>query len=297
MDGTLGSFAEQLDLVHLRNASAAEQELLQQVDPQRMPVHLAVIMDGNRRWARKRGYPSIMGHRAGVRSFREVVRACSDLGVRVLTAYAFSLENWKRSTAEVSILMHLFEHYCRTDRREMLANGVRFRVLGQVDELPARVQREFARTSEATAHNSKLILNLAVNYGARGELVRAVQQIARGVAEGSCEPDSIDEAMISRHLYSVGLPDPDLLVRTSGEVRISNFLLWQMAYTEMYFSPLYWPDFSRSELVRAIIDFQGRDRRFGGSSSDELELGPACAEPLPAVPLIKHAADSVGVPL
>jgi undecaprenyl diphosphate synthase len=243
--------------------------LLGRVDPHVMPTHVAVIMDGNRRWARQHRLPSIMGHRAGVRSFRELVRACSDLGVRVLTAYAFSLENWKRSQAEVSILMHLFEHYCRTDRREMLANGVRFRVLGEVELLPARVQAEFARTAEATAHNDKVILNLAVNYGSRGELVRAAKRLAQAVRDGQLSLDDLDESAIEANLFTQGLPDPDLLIRTSGELRVSNFLLWQMAYTEFAFTARYWPDFTRSDLLQAILDYQSRERRFGGGSHPE----------------------------
>lgn len=260
--------------MHLRNASAAEKALLEQVDPLAVPTHLAVIMDGNRRWARQHRLPSIMGHRAGVRSFRELVRACSDLGIRVLTAYAFSLENWKRSQAEVSILMHLFEHYCRTDRREMLGNGVRFNVLGEVELLPVRVQQEFARTAQATAHNNKVLLNLAVNYGSRGELVRAVKRLAQAVQEGELTLEAIDEDLVASKLYTQGLPDPDLLIRTSGELRVSNFLLWQMAYTEFAFTPRYWPDFTRSDLIQAILDYQSRERRFGGSR-------PASTKPSP----------------
>lgn len=251
----------------LRNATAEEKELLARLDGSRMPLHVAVIMDGNRRWARERSLPAIMGHRAGVRIFRELVRACTDLGVRVLTAYAFSLENWKRSQQEVGILMRLFEHYSRKDRAEMHANGVRFRIIGNPGSLPERVRAEFDKTSEVTANNSKLILNLAVNYGSRFEMLEAVAAIARDAKAGTLDPDRLDEATFSNYLYTAGLPDPDLLIRTSGEIRVSNFLLWQMAYSEFWFTERYWPDFRRMDLLHALIDYQRRDRRFGGGDS------------------------------
>jgi undecaprenyl diphosphate synthase len=254
--------------LHIRNAKPEESALLQEVDPARMPAHLAIIMDGNRRWAREHSLPSIMGHRAGVRAFREVVRTCTDLGVQVVTAYAFSLENWKRSQQEVGILMHLFEHYSKKDRADMLANGIRFRIIGDSDELPQRVRNEFEKTMDATRDNNKMILNLAVNYGSRGELVRAIQGIAADAAQGRLDPRAISEEDVSARLFTAGQPEPDLLIRTSGEVRISNFLLWQMAYTEFWFTPRYWPDFSRLDLLQAIVDYQRRDRRYGGGSQD-----------------------------
>jgi undecaprenyl diphosphate synthase len=250
----------------IRSATAEEQALLAQLDEARMPAHVAVIMDGNRRWARSRNLPALMGHRSGERAFKTMVRACSDLGIKVLTAYAFSLENWKRSEMEVSILMRLFEHYSRKRRDDMQANAVRFQILGNTDDLPERVQAEFARTIELTRHNQGMILNLAVNYGSRGEIVRAAQQLAREVAAGRLRPEDIDEAAMNGHLYTAGMPDPDLLIRTSGEVRISNFLLWQMAYTEFWFTPALWPDFSRVHLLSALLDYQSRDRRFGGGT-------------------------------
>jgi len=253
----------------LRNATAEEQALLAEVDADRMPVHLAVIMDGNRRWARERNRPSLMGHQAGVSAFRMVVRACTDLGIRHLTAYAFSLENWKRSPAEVGILMGLFEYYSRKDRKEMLANGVRFRVIGDVAALPEKVRAEFDRTAEVTRANDRLILNLAVNYGSRGELVQAMRALGREVQAGTLDPEEIEESHIERHLYTAGQPAPDLLVRTSGEFRVSNFLLWQIAYAEFWFTPRYWPDFSRVDLLHALIDFQSRDRRFGGGGESQ----------------------------
>lgn len=252
----------------LRNATGEETQALSSLDGGRLPTHLAVIMDGNRRWARSRSLPSLMGHRAGVRAFRDVVRACSDLGIRVLTAYAFSLENWKRSESEVGLLMRLFEHYSRKDRADMLANGVRFRVIGDVESLPARVREAFAETSRVTAGNSRLILNLAVNYGARGELVRAARALAAEVRDGRLDAEAICEADIERNLHTVGLPDPDLLIRTSGEIRVSNFLLWQMAYTEFWFTERCWPDFRRIDLVHALLDYQTRERRYGGGSAE-----------------------------
>lgn len=263
--------------LQVRNATPQEQALLGVLDPARLPRHVAVIMDGNRRWARERLLPAIMGHRAGVRAFRDLVRACSDLGIGVVTAYAFSLENWKRSPQEIGILMHLFEHYSRKDRAEMLANGVRFRVIGDAGVLPARVLKEFERTTETTAMNSRTILNLAVNYGARHEILGAVKELARELALGRLREDDIDEAALSDRLYTAGLPDPDLLIRTSGEIRVSNFLLWQMAYTEFWFTSRNWPDFSRMDFLQALVDYQARDRRFGGGAVVR-EHDPAVAE-------------------
>lgn len=255
----------------LRNATADEQKLLAALDGGRLPAHLAVIMDGNRRWARSRALPSLMGHRAGVRAFRDLVRSSTDLGIRVLTAYAFSLENWKRSEKEVGILMRLFEHYSRKDRAEMLANGVRFRIIGDVAALPARVRAEFDETSRVTAGNDRLTLNLAVNYGSRGEIVEAMRRVAVEAQRGQLDPATLAEDDVSRYLYTAGQPDPDLLIRTSGEIRVSNFLLWQMAYTEFWFTERYWPDFSRLDLLHALLDFQARERRYGGGTETDGE--------------------------
>jgi undecaprenyl diphosphate synthase len=274
-EGAGGSARPSAEIPFLRNATAEEQALLAQLDPARLPAHLAVIMDGNRRWARERSLPSLMGHRAGVRAFREVVRASSDLGIKVLTAYAFSLENWKRSQKEVGILMRLFEHYSRKDRAEMNANGVCFRIIGKTADLPDRVRAEFEKTSEVTRDNRRLILNLAVNYGSRGEILDAVRDLAAEIAAGKVDPERLEEADFERHLYTSGLPDPDLLIRTSGEIRVSNFLLWQMAYTEFWFTERNWPAFTRLDLLHALLDYQQRERRFGGGGgSDE----PAPAE-------------------
>ena len=277
----------------LRSATADEQRLLAALDGERLPVHLAVIMDGNRRWARSRALPSLMGHRSGVRAFRDLVRASTDLGIRVLTAYAFSLENWKRSEKEVGILMRLFEHYSRKDRAEMLANGVRFRIIGDVAALPARVRAEFEETSRVTAGNDRLILNLAVNYGSRGEIVEALRHIAIEAKAGRLDPSTLTEDDLSSRLYTAGLPDPDLLIRTSGEIRVSNFLLWQMAYTEFWFTERYWPDFSRLDLLHALIDYQGRERRYGGGSDESGESAES-VRPRPDLEVVRVGGSTMG---
>ncbi|HEY3998137.1 MAG TPA: isoprenyl transferase [Candidatus Xenobia bacterium] len=235
------------------------------IDPHHIPRHIAIIMDGNRRWAHARSLPALMGHRAGVRSLREVVQTCVDLQVEVLTAYAFSVENWKRSSLEVDFLLSLFEYYSRADREKLHGNNVRFRVIGRRNELPPRVLKALHATEQATADNTGLILNLAVNYGARAEMLDAVRQIARDAAAGKISPEAVNEETVAKYLYTQGLSDPDLLIRTSGELRVSNFLLWQIAYTEFWFTDLYWPDFGSHELLEAVRAYQRRDRRFGAS--------------------------------
>jgi undecaprenyl diphosphate synthase len=241
-------------------AAPSEQELLAHLDRTRLPRHVAVIMDGNRRWAQERHLPAVFGHRAGVKAFRLVMETCREFGIEALTAYAFSVENWRRSETEVRVLMQLFEQYTRAERDKMVRTGIRFQTLGRWDELPESVRREFDATAQATAHNSAMTLNLAVNYGGRDELVRAAQALLRrGV-----DPDQVTEESFGRELDTSGQPDPDLLIRTSGEVRLSNFLLWQTAYTELYFTPLYWPQITRRVLLEAFIEFQRRVRRYGG---------------------------------
>lgn len=259
----------------LRNATPEERELLADLDGTRLPLHLAVIMDGNRRWARQRSLPAIMGHRAGVRVFRDLVRASTDLGIGYLTAYAFSLENWKRSETEVGILMHLFEHYSRKDRAEMVENGVRFRIIGNMDNLPRRVRAEFEKTCEVTRLNTGMVLNLAVNYGARAEILEAARKLADDIVEGRVDARKLRDGDFERHLYTAGIPDPDLLIRTSGEIRVSNFLLWQMAYSEFWFTERNWPEFTRIDLLHALLDYQRRERRYGGSGET---VEPAAAE-------------------
>lgn len=245
----------------------SERELLSRLDLSALPRHVAVIMDGNRRWAKERRLPVLLGHRAGVKTFRRVMETCRELGIGSLTAYAFSAENWRRSPAEVKVLMQLFEHYTRVEREKMVRTGIRFRAMGRVELLPARVREEFQRTEEATRHNHEMILNLAVNYGARDEIVDVVRQVARKAVAGTIDPEAIDEETLRPLFWTGDQPDPDLLIRTSGELRVSNFLLWQLAYTEFYFTDLYWPDVTRRVLIEALLEFQRRERRYGGSAS------------------------------
>ena len=237
------------------------------LDPAALPQHVAVIMDGNRRWAKTRRLPVLMGHRAGVKAFRVVMETCREIGIKALTAYAFSAENWRRSPLEVKVLMQLFEQYTRAERDKMVRTGVRFVPIGRYTELPASVVNEFEKTRAATAHNTALTLNLAVNYGARDEILMATRHLASEVLAGRLAPEDIDEAAFSNSLYTSGQPDPDLLIRTSGELRISNFLLWQSAYTEFYFTDLFWPDVDRDVIIQALLAYQGRERRYGGGKA------------------------------
>jgi undecaprenyl diphosphate synthase len=234
------------------------------VPPSALPRHLAVIMDGNRRWAKERRLPSVLGHRAGVRAFRRLLERCRELEIPYLTAYAFSAENWRRSPLEVEVLMRLFERYAAREREKLRRTGIRFHLIGDIDDLPVRVREEFLRTVEATAHNTAMTLNLAVNYGSREELLRAMKQLAEEARDGLLEPSQITANMVSEKLYTGGQPDPDLLIRTSGELRMSNFLLWQSAYTEFFFTDAYWPDVNDAVLDQALEAFATRDRRFGG---------------------------------
>jgi undecaprenyl diphosphate synthase len=232
---------------------------------EKIPQHIAIIMDGNRRWAREHKLPPWEGHRAGGRVLKEIVEACRDLGVKVLTAYAFSKENWKRSQEEIKLIFYLFDFYLKQELENMNRNGVRFQTIGRIHEMPQKLQEEFKKTEALTAHNQNIILNLAVNYSGRAEIVDAAKSIAQQIKEGKLDPSQIDEERFSCFLYTSNLPDPDLLIRTSGELRISNFLLWQMAYTEFWFTPLYWPDFTKEHLLEAILEYQRRNRRLGGS--------------------------------
>lgn len=224
-----------------------------------MPRHVAIIMDGNGRWAKQRGYPRLMGHRAGAESVREVVRLAGEWGIEALTLYAFSTENWSRSVSEVRGLMTLLAHTLRKETPELNRNGVRLRTIGRTEALPANVQKELKRSQDLLAGNRGVILTLALNYGGRQEIVDAVQNV---VAAG----EKISEDSIARHLQTSPLPDPDLMIRTSGEYRLSNFLLWQSAYTEIHVTPTLWPDFRRAQFLAALLDFQRRERRFGGAS-------------------------------
>ena len=227
------------------------------------PQHIAVIMDGNGRWARKRLLPRVMGHRAGTRATRRIVEACGELGVKYLTIYVFSSENWERPLPEVTALMDLLVEMIHQEVEDLMKNNVRLKALGNLSKLPARTLQELEWGIEKTKDNTGLTLNLAVSYGGREEIVDACRHIAAEVKQGRLEPDAIDESQIARHLYSPEIPDPELLIRTGGDMRISNFLLWQIAYTELYVTPVLWPDFGKEDLVKAIEAYHGRQRRFG----------------------------------
>jgi len=241
-------------------------KLARALDPERIPRHIAIIMDGNGRWAAARNLPRASGHKAGIPAVRAAVETCARLGVEVLTLYAFSVENWKRPRAEVETLWQLLRVYLRLEMAELMRNGVRFRAIGRLPLLPAVVQRELDAVTERTAGNTGLQLNLAINYGGRAEILDAAAALLREGAE-------ITEEALTARLYTAGQPDPDLLIRTSGEMRVSNFLLWQIAYAELYVTETLWPDFTRADLLRAVLDFQRRDRRFGGLG----ETQPAAA--------------------
>jgi undecaprenyl diphosphate synthase len=232
-----------------------------------VPAHVAVVMDGNGRWARKRELPRTAGHQAGMTAVRECVEGCRQAGVEVLTLFAFSQENWQRPAEEIDALMSLLEEYVAKEAAELREQGVTVRVLGELDRLttPARAAVETIETQ--TAAGNALTLNICLSYGSRAELVRAARLLAEDVAAGTLLPAEIDEAALARRLYTAGLPDPDLLIRTSGEHRLSNFLLWQIAYAEFHVMPVLWPDFTRRHLFEAILDFQRRDRRFGRVST------------------------------
>jgi undecaprenyl diphosphate synthase len=228
-----------------------------------IPRHVAIIMDGNGRWARERSMPRPFGHRSGMKSVRDVVEASVEVGLEVLSLFAFSQENWQRPPTEITALMSLLEEYIARETEELNERGVRVQVLGDVERLTPAAAAAVERVVSLTAHNDTLLLNLFISYGSRAELVRAARVLARDAVEGRLDPDAIDEDEFRARLYTADCPDPDLLIRTSGERRISNFLLWQLAYTELFISPVLWPDFRRRELFEAILDFQNRERRFG----------------------------------
>ncbi len=228
-----------------------------------LPKHVAVIMDGNGRWARKRGLPRIAGHRAGIEAVREVVKGCIALGIPYLTLYTFSVENWNRPRQEVNALMAFLRQTLRKEVNELDRRDVRLLAIGRIDDLPSSVRDELKRAMKKLSDNKGLTLILALSYGGRVEIVDAIRKIARMVARGKLDPDEIDVATVDANLYTAGIPDPDLLIRTSGEMRVSNFLLWQIAYSEIWVTDVLWPDFRRSHFYQAIIDYQGRERRFG----------------------------------
>ena len=241
----------------------SDTELAATLDPDLLPKHLAVIMDGNGRWAEARSLPRIAGHREGIKSVRDTITICLELGIQALTIYAFSQENWNRPTTEINALMGLLEHYLSTERNKLIEQGVRFRTIGRTEALPTSALQWVRAAEHETMHLDKLQLTVALSYGGRSEIVDVVRALAHEAQDGKIQPEDIDEALVQRCLYTHDLPDPDLLIRTSGETRISNFLLWQLAYTELYFTPTLWPDFRRRELLVALLEFQRRERRFG----------------------------------
>jgi len=238
--------------------------LARAVDPGRLPAHIAIIMDGNGRWARRRGQLRVAGHKAGMRPVRTIIETCAQMGIRVLTLYAFSIENWKRPRTEIEMLWRLLRTYLRLELPEMMRQHIRMNAIGRLDALPPQVHAELQEVLAETAANRGLSVNLAINYSGRAELVDAVKALVGQACRGKITAESVDEAAISANLYTAGIPDPDLLIRTSGEMRVSNFLLWQIAYAELYVTETLWPDFTRADLLRAVLDYQKRDRRFGG---------------------------------
>jgi undecaprenyl diphosphate synthase len=249
--------------------SREEVRLLDQVDLQRLPRHVAIIMDGNGRWAKRRHLPRIAGHRAGVQSARTIIEACARLHIPALTLYAFSMENWRRPRAEIDFLMRLLREYLRKELPVIHRNNIRLQIIGRSDQLPKAVIDDVERGMAHTAENTGMRLNVALNYGGRAELVDAFNAILQGVRHNGVHKNGfdafrVDEQMIADHLYTAGQPDPDLLIRTSGEMRVSNFLLWQIAYAEIYVTETLWPDFRCAELYAALVDYQKRERRYGG---------------------------------
>jgi len=263
-----------------------EESLVREIDFSRLPAHVAIIMDGNGRWARCRRLPRVAGHRAGIDAVRDVVEASARLGLQVLTLYAFSKENWKRPRSEINTLMALLKEYLRRELQTLLRNDIRFNVIGRMEDMHPSVQRELRKGMEATRAMQGLIFNIALSYGGRAEIVDACRNLLGDLlkhqaASGASQADAVaalDEASFARHLYTAGQPDPDLLIRTSGELRISNFLLWQIAYAEIWVTDTLWPDFRKRELLRAIRDYQKRDRRYGGVGEDAQDVA------VPAVP-------------
>ena len=233
------------------------------LDYQRLPQHVAVIMDGNGRWATQQGLPRIAGHRQGARVLKEVLRCCKDWGIKTLTAYAFSTENWSRPATEVNFLVALFERVLRKELEEMQREGVRIKFFGDIEAFPDSLQKLMQQAMHQTANNQAVSFNVAINYGSRHEIAKACRHLAQRVQQGELQPEEINEELVEKSLYTASVENPDLLIRTSGEMRLSNFLLWQVAYTEIYFTDTLWPDFDRTQLHHALISYQKRDRRFG----------------------------------
>ncbi len=260
-------------VIEVESSSSPRMEILRQaeeagIDLHRLPRHVAIIMDGNGRWARAMNRPRIEGHRAGIKSVREIVRVCRQLEIRYLTLYAFSAENWKRPTSEINALMILLCNFLKRELHEMKENGIRLEAIGRLAELPDPVQRALEQARRETAAGEHLQLSLALSYGGRLEITDAVRKIGEEIQAGRLCPEAIDPDLFAGYLHTAGTPDPDLLIRTSGEMRISNFLLWQIAYSEIWVTNVLWPDFRRDDFFKALRDFQGRQRRFGGVDID-----------------------------
>lgn len=256
-----------------------ERALLETLDLGRLPRHVAVIMDGNGRWAKQRHLPRVEGHRAGASAVRETVETAARLRLDALTLYAFSTENWKRPKAEVSTLFALLKEFLRREFRSLVENDIRFRVVGRPDGLDPSVRSALATALEATASCRGMVFSVALNYSGRAEIADAARALARDAAAGSLDPETIDEDAVARRLYTADLPDPDLLIRTSGELRISNFLLWQIAYAEIHVTPVLWPDFRRRHLLEALLDYQRRERRYGGVTEEDASAPGAPSAP------------------
>jgi undecaprenyl diphosphate synthase len=254
------SFMSLENILAVLPPGSPEEALARQINFERLPVHVAVIMDGNGRWAAQRHLPRVEGHRAGIESVREVVEGSARLGIKVLTLYAFSVENWKRPATEVSTLMTLLKRYLRSELNTLLRNDIRFRVVGRVEDLAPDIQRELKDAEARTAESRGMLFNIALNYGGRAEIVEAVKRV---IAD-RVPADALDEKTLSSYLYTAGQPDPDLLIRTSGEMRVSNFLLWQIAYAEIWVTDTLWPDFRKQHLLEAVLAYQKRERRYGG---------------------------------
>lgn len=247
--------------------------MIENLDTEKIPQHLAIIMDGNGRWAKKRNLERIVGHRKGIESAREIVKFCREAGIKILTLYVFSIENWKRPKKEVNALMGLLKKYILKESKELLKNNIRLNVIGNIDDMPPAVAQILYRTMKETIQCDGMIVNLALSYGARDEIIRGIKKIVKDVTQGRLKEDDITEEKFSTYLFTKDIPDPDLLIRTSGEMRLSNFLLWQMAYTEIYVTEILWPDFKREDMIRALLDYQNRERRFGQTSEQLNSIG------------------------
>jgi len=256
-------------LERVKPSNREEARLLEELDLENLPGHIAIIMDGNGRWAGRRHLPRVAGHRAGVKSAREMIESCAKLGIGALTLYAFSMENWRRPKTETDFLMRLLREYLRKELPEIHRNNIRLLVIGRADQLPGEVRQDIAEAMQLTAPNTGMKLVVALNYGGRAELVDAFNAILGRAQQNGAAARPVDEQTISEHLYTAGLPDPDLLIRTSGEMRVSNFLLWQIAYAEIYVTETLWPDFNRARLFEALIEYQKRERRYGGLGAGE----------------------------